>query len=362
MLEQTVTSKAHLICIFSLTALIAAPALASGPQLYGLIDIYGGVIKSGSHTTDSLDSGGLQSSRFGLRGEERLNADHSITYTLEAGFNSNDGTAAVEGGMFNRQSWIGYKNKNLGEFRIGNQNSAFFHMLSNTGAFYGGTFAAGLNTLSGYHFRSSNDISFISKSFNGLSGELHYSRIPKQNRSGNNYGTQVAVQYRKGPLYVMTGYVQQKLTTSTHEAVNRQYALGGSYDFSDKLTAYVGFFKNKQNDDSINKKLYSASLAWNFDSTSRLSVGYTRINLKADKANTDNKTLPKKSHADHYGIMYIKDISSRTTLYAAGAYIKNGSNVNYALGAAQPPNAQWLNRPKPGQSTKGIQVGFRHTF
>lgn len=354
--------KVCCVCIFSLATLVSAPVSASGPQLYGLIDIYGGAIKSGSHTTHSLDSGGLQSSRIGLRGEEKLSADNSITYTLEAGFNSNDGTRAVEGGLFNRQSWVGYKNKNLGEFRIGNQNSAFFHMLSNTGAFYGGTFAAGLNTLSGYHFRSSNDIAFLSKSFGGLSGELHYSRTPRPGVSGDNYGVQAAVQYRNGPFYAMTGYVQQELTVNAQETINRQFALGGSYDLTDTVTAYVGFFKNKQDNGDIDKKLYSFSLAWNFNPTSRLSVGYTRINLRADKANTANKRLAKKSYADHYGVMYLKNISSRTSVYAAGAYIRNGSHVNYAIGAAQPPNAQWLNRPRPGQSTKGVQVGFRHTF
>src|SRR5690625_7914292 len=110
-----------------------------------------------------MDSGGLQSSRFGLRGSEKLSGKSAITYTLEGGFNTNDGTQAVAGSIFNRQTWIGYRNEKIGEFRLGNQNSVFFNMLGRTAAFYGGTFGAGLGTMSGYHFRSNNDLSYIDR-------------------------------------------------------------------------------------------------------------------------------------------------------------------------------------------------------
>jgi predicted porin len=65
------------------------------------------------------------------------------------------------------------------------------------------------------------------------------------------------------------------------------------------------------------------------------------------------------SDATQYGIGYDHNLSKRTDVYLVGAYIKNENDGQYALGAA---SASGGFTAKPGQSSKGIQIGMRHRF
>jgi predicted porin len=65
------------------------------------------------------------------------------------------------------------------------------------------------------------------------------------------------------------------------------------------------------------------------------------------------------SDATQYGIGYDYNLSKRTDVYLVGAYIKNENDGQYAIGAA---SASGGFTSKPGESSKGIQVGMRHRF
>jgi predicted porin len=65
------------------------------------------------------------------------------------------------------------------------------------------------------------------------------------------------------------------------------------------------------------------------------------------------------SDATQYGLGYDYNLSKRTDVYVVGAYIKNENDGQYAIGAA---SASGGFTAKPGDSSKGIQVGMRHRF
>ncbi|QDX20931.1 porin [Pandoraea pnomenusa] len=360
------TARAASIWLAAGVSAFAASAQAqTSIQLYGVIDTYVTGIFSSGRSAYGVDSGGLQVSRWGMRGSEGLGGRWKANFQLENGFNMNNGTGSVTGGMFNRQAWVGLSHENYGEFRIGQQNSVFFMFLGNIAAFYGGTYGAGLGTESGYNFRNSNDIMIATPRVAGWRAELHHALGNDAQNKANGTSSQVAVDYRGNGVYFLAGYVEARPLVSAPNAykgvVDRQYAIGGSYDIK-PFRLYLGYFKNKQSDDTINKDLYSVSAAWFITPADQLSVGYTYIDVKADAANSDAAVFPGKGHANHFGLMYLHSLSKRTTLYASAAYITNSKGLRYALGAAQAPGGNLLNRPDAGDSTTGVQFGVRHTF
>ena len=65
------------------------------------------------------------------------------------------------------------------------------------------------------------------------------------------------------------------------------------------------------------------------------------------------------SDATQYGLGYDYNLSKRTDIYLMGAYIKNKNDGQYAVGAA---SAGGGFTSKPGEDSKGVQVGMRHRF
>jgi predicted porin len=65
------------------------------------------------------------------------------------------------------------------------------------------------------------------------------------------------------------------------------------------------------------------------------------------------------SDATQYGLGYDYNLSKRTDIYLMGAYIKNKNDGQFAIGAA---SAGGGFTSKPGEDSKGVQIGMRHRF
>lgn len=350
--------------------LVAAPVLAqttaSSVTVYGVLDTYVGAIKSGSVTGYGLESGGLQVSRLGFRGSEDIGGGNAVNFTLENGFNIDNGSFSVANTIFNRQAWVGMSNSSWGEVRLGQQNSVHFTMLGNIAAFYGGTFGAGLGTLSGYNFRNGNDISYMSPTFGGgWKAEVHYALGEDAAARANGSVWQAALQYRSGPAYLLVSHVENRpraVAPAPYLGVrNKQSALGGSYEFA-PVTVFLGYFRHRQTDGSIDKDLYSISTRYKFNEANEINIGWTYVDTKADNANVDRARFTGSGKANHLALMYLHRLSKRTTIYSALANIDNSDGLRYAIGAAQAPSGTLLNRPLSGDNTAGFQIGVRHVF
>jgi len=104
----------------------------SSVTLYGLVDTYIEAINHASAKGGDVvqaGSGGLSNSRFGVMGTEDLGGGTSAFFDLEAGFNSNDGTFATSGTLFNRTAAVGLSNKTYGALSAGLQYTAMYDTL-----------------------------------------------------------------------------------------------------------------------------------------------------------------------------------------------------------------------------------------
>lgn len=124
-----------------------AVCAADAVTIYGLIDLGITSYSSARTTTGSearvtrMDSGIAQSSRLGFRGTEDLGGGISSFFTLETGYNPDDGSLGQGGTLFGRQAYLGLRDQKLGVVSLGRQ----YDFMANLGAAY----AAGAQTAAG---------------------------------------------------------------------------------------------------------------------------------------------------------------------------------------------------------------------
>ena len=114
--------KKTLIIAGILGAFAATANAQSSVTLYGTLDA--GLIYSnnvGGNSLYKLGSGSVSGTNFGLRGIEDLGHGTSVLFKIEAGFDSNDGAQAESGTLFNRASYVGVQNNQLGTLTLGRQ-------------------------------------------------------------------------------------------------------------------------------------------------------------------------------------------------------------------------------------------------
>jgi len=114
-------------------ALVCGPTLAQTSAnaqpdvtLFGLVD--GGltwVSNVGGTSSTLVDTGAMQSNRWGLRGSESLGQGWQAQFQLENGFNLHTGTARQSGRLFGRQAWVGLTSDTYGSIRFGRQYEFF---------------------------------------------------------------------------------------------------------------------------------------------------------------------------------------------------------------------------------------------
>jgi predicted porin len=186
--------------------------------LYGVLDTNLEYLTHASANGGSLvreNSGGLDNSRFGLRGTEDLGGGYSAFFVLEAGINSNDGTNATAGTLFNRTSAVGIATP-YGALSAGLQYTAMYDILLDYDPMgyaqqYTWMPSTGENTFS-FKARLDNSVKYVG-TFDGLTAIADYSfgGDPENfqssaaygaglNYDGGSFGAAFAYDYRNGAL------------------------------------------------------------------------------------------------------------------------------------------------------------------
>ncbi|MEO6322705.1 MAG: porin [Polaromonas sp.] len=242
------------------TTLIALAAVAvsgaamakSTVTLYGIVDASFGRYDNGTVSQTRVDSGLLNTSRFGFRGTEDLGGGLKANFLLEQGFatdngaalgDSQDGLAKVNQ-MFSRNAYVGLSG-GFGEARLGKVWSAFDEMKGssnavwdsdlspNAGVFYGGG-------VGGYTYNPRNSVIYFTPDVNGFNGALSYSL--GENKTATASAGKVAAlnaKYAGGPLLVALGYQTERVDGSV--ASKNFSRLNATYEFGvAKLQAGVG--------------------------------------------------------------------------------------------------------------------------
>lgn len=382
--------KTLVVAAVSASFAVAAHAQSS-VTLYGVIDA--GITYTSNagarHSSWQQTSGGIDQSRFGLKGSEDLGNGLKAIFTLESGFNLNSGRFANSGSEFNRQSFVGLSS-NYGTVTLGRQYDAeqdFLAPLSATGSWGGTSFAHfgnfdNLSTNGGNAVN--NSIKFTSANYAGFTfgGTYGFSNQAGGFSNNREYSLGAAYQFqglRVGAAYAQSnnplagnggatdgsnvgvfaglGAIPATATTPAFPALNfrqRTYGVGAAYAFGPAQVGAVWTQTRLDNAQlaasSLRADNYEVNAKYNLTPALGLGVAYTFTDLKGSVLGTN---VGERFH--QVGVQADYALSKRTDVYAQVAYQH-----------ASAPGAWIYNGTFGGISSSDNQtaatVGLRHRF
>lgn len=263
--------------LVALSVLAASGAVMaeSTVSLYGIADAFvgsrqttgislgGGNLVTLEQRQSVLDSGGLNGSRWGLKGAEDLGGGLKANFVLESGFDISNG--ASTGALFGRQAFVGLSG-DFGALSLGRQygaydnvRGAFLSAQGNSPAFdatngvpltqtlvnfaVNGAFtpsvATDINTAAvggrigawaGYQARIDNSIRYATPNISGFQAAVVYGFGEDKNVPANTAASKNAsfsLTYVNGPLALGLAHQDDELVKDFHL---KNTAIGGNYD------------------------------------------------------------------------------------------------------------------------------------
>lgn len=242
--------KKNLIAV----AVLAASGVASAQSsvtLYGIADVWFGSAKSGDLRQTRIDSGGVDESRFGLKGSEDLGAGLKANFVLEQGFSIDTGAAgttnnffggAAANATFSRYAYVGLSG-GFGEAKIGKTGTAYDDISGATRPAFNSVLSPDSNVWvshANYQWNPSNSVYYVTPNLSGFSGAASYSL--GENKTATVSAGNVSsfnVKYEGGPVYAGLAYQTEKATGAA--TATKFTRLNGSYDLGvAKLLAGYG--------------------------------------------------------------------------------------------------------------------------
>ena len=375
--------KTLIVAAVSASFAVAAHAQSS-VTLYGVLDSgisYQSNVANANGEGKSLwtaGSAGIDQSRWGLRGSEDLGGGLKAVFNLESGFNIGNGKLNNNGGMFNRQAFVGLSSGQYGTVTLGRQYDSvqdYLAPLTAAGS-WGGTFFAhtgnldNLSTNNGYAVN--NSVKFQSANYAGFTFGGTYG-FSNSTQFANNREYSVGANYQYQGLKVGAAYSQQNnpaiavgstgatggspFGTLAGEAFrSRVYGAGLGYTFG---PAEVGFAWTQARADNIvgggliRQDNYEVNGKYNVTAAMSLGLAYTFTNQKDTAGASDAKT---RFH--QIGAQADYSLSKRTDVYAQVAYQHAMGDSAFASIYNGDPTTNASTSPNQTAAT----IGLRHRF
>lgn len=355
---------------FALTALAFAATTAataqtapgnSSVQLYGIVDAY----MQSAHGASSLtrvQSGGLNGSRFGLRGSEDLGGGLRAVFTIESGINLDDGSFG-QGAFWGRQAFVGLAS-GYGQVTLGRQYGSIYTLSSDFSEFSNGPVGASTAVIGGFGAyepvrgsaatatgnggpaRNNNSIRYESPSFGGFKGGAlvglgEVAGGTNQTRVADLYG-----RYTAGPLDVMLSFQDDRSAAAALSV--RTVSAAAAYAFGDYRVTGGAISVNDRNATNADGDGYWIGGDYRFGAN-QVKAQYVVSKLKNGG---DGKTQA-------FGVGYQYDLSRRTALYSSLTQFTN-EGTGYAN--------RWASGLPAGLTSASdrditeVVAGVRHTF
>lgn len=343
--------KKTLVTASVLGAFAMSAHAQSSVTLYGSLDagiLY--VNNAGGHASWLQNSGSLSNTYFGLRGTEDLGRGLAVVFTLESGFNLNNGSYRGETG-FNRKAYVGLKSDRYGTLTLGRQYDSvadYLSPLSAAGYGYG-------NNLAGHPFDNDglaqtfsikNAVKYESASYAGFKFGGLYGFSNEPDGFANGRAWSVGASYNNGPLRVAAAYLQLNnsgaLAGSSAAATSadaniaaslqRTYGIGASYAFGPAVVGLVWTHSQIEGLGGLSSGGQSIATAATGGRNLRMDNFEINgaYNVTPAFALLGSYTLTDGRMTDSYGrsnprwhsVMLAADysLSKRTDVYLAGAY------------------------------------------
>ena len=343
---------------FALASAFAGTAFAqTNLAIYGIADIGYAYFDNGTDSTSRLDSGNQSGSRLGFRGSEDLGSGLSAIFTLENGFNLDNGTpgqstATGATRLFGRQAFVGL-NSGFGAFKLGRQINPIRNSVEAIDPFAIGLAGAANNVFNTYGDRSDNTINYSlpQNILGGIKGELAYSfgEAPQSTSLGRTWGG--AIGYAGGVFDVTAAYHDVNLVVAGGDAGSAKTAfLGGTWDFR-VVKVHAAYAWNKGEDTAGNEILKGK------DGMLGLSAPVGPGRLLASYIRHKDDRFDDRD-ADQWALGFTWDLSKRTNLYTSYARMKNdgGAVLGFTgVNSAYAPAGV-------GQDPSLFNLGIRHKF
>jgi predicted porin len=309
--------KKSLIALAVLAASGAAMAQSS-VTLYGIADV---VIHKDNDVSAKMTSGGVSTSRWGVKGSEDLGGGLSANFNFEQGIDLTNGN--IKGAAFGRQANVGFSG-GFGTLKLGKTWNAYDDVAGASNPVFDSVLSpAGIAPSYDYTANPDMGVYYASPDMGGVTAA--FSTNFKNATDTLERVTAFNVAYAGGPVAVALGYQQEKAIAGTSRKLTR---VNGSYDLgAAKLLAAFGVVQDEAKDFTIGVDVpLSSALV--------LSTGFTQVRPDAggDKPNS-------------FGLGVNYSLSKRTSVY--GGFRKD--NDAAGTGAL-------------GDGLQRYGVGVKHTF
>ncbi|RJF97177.1 porin [Noviherbaspirillum saxi] len=339
--------KKSLIALAALSSLTGAAFAQTNVTIYGVADAGISRIDNGATNSTALSSGNQSGSRIGFRGTEDLGGGLSAIFTLENGFNIDDGTLGQGGRLFGRQAFVGL-NGGFGSVKLGRQYNPIRTAVENIDPFGLGLAGNAANVFNVHGERADNTLSYATPNFGGFSGQVNYSfgEVAGSNSIGRQVGFSAG--YAAGPLAIVLAHHDQNLVGTGAAATiaagdSKTTMLGGTYDFKiAKLHAAYARGKGETATGATSIDRDDAMVGISAPiGAGIILASYIRRNDDIGGGTRD---------ADQWALGYTHALSKRTNLYTSYARIKNdaAATVGNPVAAGRDPSI--------------FNVGVRHRF
>jgi len=224
--------KPFIVLALAAAAATSAQAQSTAVTLFGIVDASLRQVKNGGDSVSSLASGGINSSRLGVRGAEDLGGGLRAGFWLEHGFNLDTGTQSDASRFWNRRSTVSLIG-GFGEVRLGRDFTPIytgwsdFDAFSDNGVAAGGKFSDRIGSNVDTLTRSDNQLTYLLPAMGGVYGQL--SVAAGEGAAGRKM-IAGRVGYSAGPLNVSVALGRTEVTPTAGSDEHEVITLGGSYD------------------------------------------------------------------------------------------------------------------------------------
>lgn len=339
--------KKALIALAVLGLTGGAAVAQSSVTLFGVIDADVKYVKTGSNALKKLDSSGLNTSRFGVRGTEDLGGGLKAGFWLESQVDTDTGVAGGGSAFWGRRATVSLtgdfgevrlgRNKTVSRLHVEDFDPTAFTGLGSTSVVYN-NLGSGNGTSFG---RADNLLSYsLPGNLGGFYGGVD---VSAGEGVGTNKGQSFRLGYKQGPLHVSGAYAST--SNAADSSKFKLTSVGAAYDFGVVRPSFSY---------TENKYLARKQQIWTASVTAPLGQG--QVWAAYTSAKTTGETgfatvgTPKLA-----AVGYIYNLSKRTALYTTFAQLKNDGTTRFVLGGAPAATAN-------GQKSTGYDVGIRHSF
>jgi predicted porin len=339
--------KKALIALAVLGLTGGAAVAQSSVTLFGVIDADVKYVKTGSLTLKKLDSGGLNTSRFGVRGTEDLGGGLKAGFWLESQVDTDTGVAGGGSAFWGRRATVSLAG-DFGEVRLGrNKTVSRLHLedfdpTSFTGLGSVSAVYSNLGSANGTSFgRADNLVSYsLPGNLGGFYGGVD---VSAGEGVGTNKGQSFRVGYKGGPLHVSGAYASTSNAADTSKF--KLTSIGAAYDFGIVRPSF-----------SYTESKYLARKQEILTVSATAPLGQGQLWGSYTSAKTSGETgFATVGTPKLYAVGYIYNLSKRTALYTTYSELKNDGTTRFALGGAPAATAN-------GLKSSGFDVGIRHSF